>query len=121
MAQQDRRMCLDVSVKRGAECNTDHRLLCAKIRLSKGMHKRKAVTVRVKRYDVTKLLESHESCGGNDTVMRKERFVEQVLERDAESWPGSRERKIWRKYCVEMHKRYAERKKRVTAIKNCHC
>ena len=44
---------------------------------------------------MTKLLESHESCGSNDTVMTKERFVKQVLERAAESWPeeGSLEEK----------------------------
>ena len=28
MSQSDRRMCLDLAVKRGAECNTDHQFVC---------------------------------------------------------------------------------------------
>ena len=28
MNQHDRRMCLNVTVKRGAECSTDHQFLC---------------------------------------------------------------------------------------------
>lgn len=34
MKQKDnrKRMCLDVSVKRGAECNTDRQLLCATVK-----------------------------------------------------------------------------------------
>ena len=28
MSQSDRRMCLDLAVKRGAECNTDHQCVC---------------------------------------------------------------------------------------------
>ena len=31
--QRDRRMCVDASVRRGAECNTDHQILCATLRL----------------------------------------------------------------------------------------
>ena len=41
MRQKDRRMCLDVTVKRGAECITDHQLLCTKLRLNKITHKKK--------------------------------------------------------------------------------
>ena len=33
MRQGDRRFCLDVAVRRGAICNTDHHLVCARIRL----------------------------------------------------------------------------------------
>ena len=33
MRQKDRNVCLDVSVKRGAECNTDHHFLCATVRI----------------------------------------------------------------------------------------
>lgn len=36
MHQSDRRMCLDAEVKRGAECNTDHQFLCARIRGGRG-------------------------------------------------------------------------------------
>ena len=31
MLQRDRSRCLDAAVKRGAECNTDHHLLCVKM------------------------------------------------------------------------------------------
>ena len=33
MRQRDRRVCVDVAAKRGAVCNTDHHLVCAKFRL----------------------------------------------------------------------------------------
>ena len=29
MRQKDRKLCVDVAVERGAECNTDHQFLCA--------------------------------------------------------------------------------------------
>ena len=41
MNQRDRRMCLDVIVKRGAECNTDHQFLHMKIRFAGGCYKGK--------------------------------------------------------------------------------
>ena len=43
MSQSDRRTCLDITVKRGAECNTDHQFVCVKIRLAGGWHRRKEV------------------------------------------------------------------------------
>ena len=41
MSQSDRRICLDVAVKRGAECNRDHKFVCVKIRLAGGYYRRK--------------------------------------------------------------------------------
>ena len=35
MRQQDRGMCMDAAAKRGAECNTDHHLVCVKLLLKK--------------------------------------------------------------------------------------
>ena len=101
-------MSLDVSVKRGAECNTDHRLLCTRIKLSKGMYKRRDAIGRGNQYDVTSLIgihgseNSNERHGSENTKERqrsentkeshgsensKERYVGQVLERAADSWP----------------------------------
>ena len=38
MRQRDRGRCLNVAVKRGAECSTDHQLLCASLRMTKRPH-----------------------------------------------------------------------------------
>ena len=55
MKQRDRKLCVDVAVRRGAECNTDHQFLCAKIKLnwrySKPKTKQKGAT-----FDVTRLV-----------------------------------------------------------------
>ena len=34
MRECDRQMCSDVTMKRGAECNTDHQFLCASVRMA---------------------------------------------------------------------------------------
>ena len=34
MRRQDRKRCLNATVKHGAECNTDHQLLCIKVRIT---------------------------------------------------------------------------------------
>ena len=54
MRATDRRRCLDISVKRGAECNTDHRLLCMKLRMSK-LHQIVKTTPSPQRFEVSKL------------------------------------------------------------------
>ena len=48
---------MDVPVKRGAECNMDHQLVCAKLRL-KGpfMHGKEHAEEKEKRFDVTQLI-----------------------------------------------------------------
>ena len=54
MRKRNRRKCLDVSVMRGADCNTDHRMLRAKIVVGgKKLFRRRVVAVR--RLDVAKL------------------------------------------------------------------
>ena len=40
MRQRDRKLCLDATVRRGAECNTDHQFLCAKLRMTLKWSKR---------------------------------------------------------------------------------
>ena len=50
-------MCLDVAVKRRAECNTNHQFLYVKIRLAGGYHRRKEMAGSDgRRYDVSKLV-----------------------------------------------------------------
>ena len=39
--QKDRKICLDVAVKRGAEYNTDHQFVCARIRMAGCGHRRR--------------------------------------------------------------------------------
>ena len=51
MRQSDRKRCLDAAVMRGAECHTDHQLLCARVKVTeKGFHHKPAV--RPKRFTV---------------------------------------------------------------------
>ena len=40
MSLSDRRMCLDIAVKREAECNTYNQFVCVKIRLAGGYCRR---------------------------------------------------------------------------------
>ena len=50
----DRRRCLDASVKRGAECNTDHQLLRIKLHMSK-LYQAAKTAPSPQRFDISKL------------------------------------------------------------------
>ena len=64
MRESDRRMCSDITGKRGAECNTDHQFLRARVRMAwRGLKKRAGIN-EVKRYDVSGLV----SCKGSDDI-----------------------------------------------------
>ena len=54
MRQKDRKLCVDAAVRRGAECNTGHQFLCAKLRMSWKCPKRRPQK-EVKRFDVSGL------------------------------------------------------------------
>ena len=85
MRQSDRKRCLNATVMRGAECHTDHQLLCVKVRVSgKGYHRKPAI--RPKRFNVNKL--SKES---KELVA----FQEEIVSRTQAKWPcgGSAEDK----------------------------
>ncbi len=74
---EDRKLCQDVTVKRGAVCNTDHHLVVA---TTKFRYKSRARKTKTKRYDVGKLL--------NEEVERQEmcdRYLNEVLERTDEA------------------------------------
>ena len=78
--QAHRRRCLDASVKRGAECHTDHQLLRIKLRINQ---QRSHCTLQqqrrqTRRYDVTK------QCTNN--VTDRKLFQEEVCSRVKEAW-----------------------------------
>ena len=85
MRQRDRRRCLDATVVRGAECNTDHQLLCVRVKVLRQSYQRKPV-VRRKRFDVSKLTKD-----SADVVA----FQEEIVNRTQTKWPqcGSAEEK----------------------------
>ncbi len=77
MRQKVRKLCQDVTVKRGAVCNTDHHLVVATMKFH---YKSRARKTKTKRYDVGKLL--------NEEVERQEmcdRYLNEVLERTDEA------------------------------------
>ena len=53
--QRDRRMCVDPSVRRGAECNTDHQMLCATLSLMTENYRTPVPPAESRRYDVSSL------------------------------------------------------------------
>ena len=95
MHQKDRRRCLDVTVKRGAECNTDHQLLCMKIKMLGTCHRRIVPTVRTRRFDVAKLARNVRLEEGPSETPQQEAFQQQVANRASAAWPveGSAEDK----------------------------
>lgn len=75
--QRDRRRCTDVSVKTGAECNTNHQLLRVKLRVSLG--RQQCCTIRkqgVCRFSVEKVKGSSVDDDGQNTTQGL--FQEQV-------------------------------------------
>ena len=79
---------MDVSVKRGAECNSDHQLLRVKLRVSLG--RRQCCTVRksgVKRFNVEKLKGRSVDDDGQNTP--RGLFQEQVCTVAREKWNDS--------------------------------
>ena len=87
MRECDRRMCSDVTVKRGAECNTDHQFLCASVIMAwRGLKKRAGMN-EGKRYGVLGLV----SCKASDNMSTgrplQQEYIEEVLERATSAWP----------------------------------
>ena len=78
MRQRDRSRCLDVCVKRGAECNTDHQLLHIKMKVTGkgGYHHLR--TKKHKRFDISQLT-------GRDETGRQ-LYRELVYRETAEAW-----------------------------------
>ena len=83
MQKRDLKKCLDSSVKRGAECNTDHNLLRTKLRLPR-LYQPKRKTASQNRFDVSKLLGSCVDENGESTVWGH--FQELVSDTVKETW-----------------------------------
>lgn len=86
MRQKDKRICLDVTVKRGAECNTDHQLLCASVCLvwhNCGQTRKKQSKSR---YDASKLMkcDDHERNDGQQAL--SECYIDSVVESARNGW-----------------------------------
>ena len=74
-------MCLDVTVKRGAECDTDHNFACAKIRIEKSVHrKRELVNKAGRRFDGGMLTSNKKDKNDEHEQSKKEEFQEKVLD-----------------------------------------
>ena len=80
MKQSQRRKCLDVSVMRGAQCNTDHQMLRVKLRVEPGRRRYRPSANRPhKKFDISKLKEqAADRCG---KTAAKEHFQEMVGEK----------------------------------------
>ena len=83
MRQRDRGLCLDVVVKRGAECNTDHHLVCMKLRVKRTPGGKASKDAKCKRFDVEKL---KTGCSGEEEESVRSRYVQGVLERAEDVW-----------------------------------
>ena len=88
MRQKDRRRCLDVVVKRGAECNTDHQLLSVKIKMRGSPFHQGRPPRKSRRYDVSKLTRSNNRGKEQSGQPLGELFQDQAAERAATSWPS---------------------------------
>ena len=88
MRQKDRRRCLDVVVKRGAECNTDHQLLSVKIKMRGSPFHQGRPPRKSRRYDVSKLTRSNNGGKEQSGQTLGELFQDQAAERAATSWPS---------------------------------
>ena len=98
MRQSDRKVCLNVSVLRGAECNADHHFLCATLRLNKHYHHVGKKKRKGGRYDVVNLLKGDGNIRGDQQLL-KDVYIDTVVDKARDGWPqdGSVECK-WEKF-----------------------
>ena len=73
---------MDVGVKRGAECNTDHQLLCMTLRLKREGYCKPVPIANSRWYDVSSL--ACAEVGRTEENETKTMFVKQVLEKARE-------------------------------------
>ena len=83
MKQKDRKRCVDATVKRGAECNSDHQLLRIKVRMA-GRWFRREQRQTSRKYAVSKLSENSDATRSESTTRR--RFVEAVATNAKRNW-----------------------------------
>ena len=82
-------MFVDVSVRRGAESNIDHQMLCATLRLKRENYRTPMPPADNRRYDVSSLahVEVGRTEGNEASNEMKTTFIEQVLEKARKDWP----------------------------------
>ena len=84
MRKSHRRRCMDVTVMRGAQCNTDHMMLKMKLQFGKKNYKSRGSGRLMKRYDVLKLQGRSMDDKGRTTTRGK--FENEVCERIQKEW-----------------------------------
>ena len=87
-----------MEVKRGAECNTDHQLLCAKVRMKGSfLRPRQRSDGHRLHYDATKLRSAYGEIEKESGQSATTEFVSGVLERARAEWPKEQSaEKKWR-------------------------
>ena len=86
MRQKDRKLCVDVAVRRGAECNTDHQFLCAELRRTWKWSTRQP-RKETRRFEVSGLTRVGDGEGGDAVSSLRQEYVQAVLERADRQWP----------------------------------
>ena len=76
-------MCIDVTAKRGAECNTDYNLVCMKLRLKRSPHGKGANNAKNRRYDVEGLT-ARTGTRSDETSVKG--YLQAVLEKASRDW-----------------------------------
>ena len=85
MSQRDKKYCLDVCMRRGAYCNTDHRLVCVGLKFKKNYLRNSGGRgdQKMRRFDVEKLNASGNDVGGCQVA---DQYLESVLQKAGASW-----------------------------------
>ena len=84
MKQSQRRKCLDVSVMRGAQCNTDHQMLRMKLNVGPVRRHCRPNTNSHMRFDISKLKEK--AVDGHGRMTARGHFQEMVGEKLNQCW-----------------------------------
>ena len=84
MKQSQRRKCLDVSVMRGAQCNTDHQMLRVKLHVGPVRRHYRPNSSSQMRFDISKLKE--QAVGSHGRMTARGQFQEMVGEKLNQLW-----------------------------------
>ena len=82
--QRDRRLCLDVASRRGAECNTDHHLVCPKLWLKRCQ---RGATVKESIHHCVNLVWESFTMKRWRVKGERNQYLKAMRERADETWP----------------------------------